>query len=263
MPETNDDRSTNNSFPVTDNPENPNDASQAGAQQSTRPPGAFAAPGWQSVRDGLVLVYMGYVGCMVAYAAMLLLVRASMFAALTGAALLLLAMLAVLVGKWMCRGVPSDSGLRHAITVACCAFTFQFLCGLTTGALHHWVHFGPSLLAAVHFSTDVAALIGTSYFLSFLSGVAQRAADRALVDKAQWILGSFVVAYSLVILLRLSTLGSTGHLAHHAHVAHHLRPMGGMVMLVIGLPLLGALIAWLVSYLSLIKSLADKIDADS
>jgi hypothetical protein len=223
----------------------------------------FAEESWGDVHDGLLLVFNGNLGVLAAKAVQLVLAQYGAGGALAGAAILLLPGLTVLWGKWICRAVPVASGLRGPITIACLAFTVQWLSGAATSVLNHWLQFGQTSLTVVRFSTGLAELVGMGCFLWFLSLLAQRSRHARLVSRAKLLFGSFMLFYSFVVLSRLVSWNSTGHLPHDSHVVHHLRPFGVLFALALVLPFLGVMIAWVVSYLSLIKSLADNIEESS
>lgn len=208
-----------------------------------------------------MLIYLGTILAIVSVFATFLLAHAGSAMAGIGAFGAMLGGLAILVGQWMCRGVPAETGLRNGITVACIGFSYQWLTGVVM-ALNPWLHFGRDTLAAIRLTNGAAQLVAMSCFLWFLSGVARCTRDGYLLNKAKWLFNSFLVFDGIWLLSRLMAVGSTGHMAHHSHVAHHLQPFGGLVAIAVGVSIVGVMIAWLVAYVSLLKLLADKIDAE-
>ena len=247
---------------VSANPYASPNPSQSGAEADAASPagGAFSAPGWQRVREGLIVVYTGYLAAVLATVAIVVLALSAPTVAVAGALFVALAGLAILVGTWMCCGVPANSELRGSITFASLALTYQWLCVVVLQA-DRWLHFGRGGLALVRLTDSGAQFIAIGCFLWFLIGLARRARDNGLVARGNWLLGSFVAFYSIALLSRIITFGATGHLTHRAHLAHHLRPLGGLFLVFVGLALMVGVIVWFCAYISLIKSLADKIES--
>ncbi|MGH7140232.1 MAG: hypothetical protein ACREHD_31220 [Pirellulales bacterium] len=224
-----------------------------------RAAGPFAAAGWEKVQEGLVLVYLGSLLAIVSVFAALILALAGPAMAAVGMLGIILGGLSILVGQWMCRGVPRETGLREAITIACVGVTYQWLSGLVM-MLNPWLHLAQDTLAAIRLSNGAAQLVAISCFLWFLAAVARRTSDEGLLTKAHWVFRGFLAFGSIWLLLRLVSHRSTGHLAHHTHFTHHLAPLGGLIALCLALAIL-AVIVWVCAYISLIKALADKINA--
>lgn len=213
----------------------------------------FAAPGWANVRDGLVLVFMSNLGAVACVVLASVFYKVSPALVLLPAIIGMLAGLAALGGKWLCRSVPLDTGLRGPATAAVVALGYNWI-GSVVIAFHSYLHLSTQAIQGIHVTQRLAEFFGLACFLYFLSGVAEHSRDKGLIYRAKRLLVLSVVVGFLWVPVRLANQGAL------VHSVRHVSPSAGLLIVLLAAAFVGGLFLWYCWYLALISSLTSKID---